>query len=114
MVRTFTSPAEEDEKDLSKVELRLEIFEAIATGYLSELKDLLSEAEINNLVFGGKVMTFMIGLRFLTDFLQGDIYFKTTHENHNFDRCKTQFKLLTEIESHEGALQKIVLDGAIQ
>jgi len=114
MVRTFISPAEEDEQDLSKVELRLNIFEAIASGYLSELKDLLTKAEINNLVFGGKVMTFMIGLRFLTDFLQGDIYFKTTREKHNLDRCRTQFKLLTEIESNEGALQKIVLDGAIQ
>jgi hypothetical protein len=113
MVRTFTSPAEEDEKDLSKVELRLEIFEAIASGYLSELKDFLTDTEINSLVFGGKIMTFMIGLRFLTDFLQGDIYFKIARPYHNLDRCRTQFKLLTEIEKKEDALQEIILDQVI-
>jgi hypothetical protein len=112
MVRTFTSPAEEDEKDLSKVSLRLEIFEAIASGYLSELKDLLTKTEINNLVFGGKLMTFMIGLRFLTDYLQGDVYFKTSREKHNLDRCRTQFKLLMEIEEKENTLQKMILAQA--
>jgi len=110
MVRTFTSPADEDEKDLSRVVLRIEIFEAMAKGYLSELKNLLTKTEINNLVFGGKVMTFMIGLRFLTDFLQGDIYFKTTRKNHNLDRCRTQFKLLTDIENREETLRKMIMN----
>ncbi|MCD4772360.1 MAG: aminoglycoside phosphotransferase family protein [Bacteroidales bacterium] len=108
MVRTFTSPAEEDETDLSKVVLRLEIFEAMAKGYLSQLKEVLTKTEIDNLVFGGKIMTFMIGLRFLTDFLEGDIYFKTSRNNHNLDRCRTQFKLLTEIENKEDILKKII------
>lgn len=108
MVRTFTSPAEEDEKNLSKVVLRIEIFEALAKGYLSELKDVLTETEIDNLVFGGKIMTFMIGLRFLTDFLEGDVYYKTVRKNHNLDRCRTQFKLLNEIENKEVDMQQII------
>ncbi len=110
MIRTFTSPAEEDETDLSKVVLRLDIFEAMATGYLSELKELLTKTEINNLVFGGKIMTFMIGLRFLTDYLEGDVYYKTSRENHNLDRCRTQFKLLSEIINKETALEQIIKD----
>jgi hypothetical protein len=108
MVRTFTSPAEEDEINLTKVVFRTEIFKALAEGYLSELKDVLTKNEINNLVFGGKVMTFMIGLRFLTDFLEGDVYFKTARENHNLDRCRTQFKLLSEIEKQEDVLEEII------
>lgn len=108
MVRTFTSPAEEDETDLSKVVLRLNIFEAMAKGYLSELKGILTHSEIDNLVFGGKIMTLMIGLRFLTDFLQGDIYFKISRENHNLHRCRTQFKLLREIEENEDRLIQII------
>lgn len=108
MVRTFTSPAEEDETNLSKVVLRLEIFEALTKGYLSELKDVLTLPEIDNLVFGGKIMTFMIGLRFLTDFLEGDVYYKTARPNHNLDRCRTQFKLLSEIEKNEAAMNSII------
>lgn len=110
MVRTFTSPAAEDEKDLTKVVLRLEVFEAMAKGYLSELRDELSASEIDNLVFGGKIMTFMIGLRFLTDYLEGDIYYKTTYNNHNLVRSRTQFKLLREIESKEVILNQIIRD----
>ena len=108
MVRTFTSPAEEDEIDLSKVVLRIEIFKAMAKGYLSQLKKSLTKTEIEHLVFGGKIMTFMIGLRFLTDYLEGDVYFKTARENHNLDRCRTQFKLLIEIENKEDILQEII------
>ena len=108
MVRTFTSPAKEDETNLVKVVLRLDIFKAMAKGYLSELKNVLTETEINHLVFGGKIMTFMIGLRFLTDFLNGDVYFNTARKNHNLDRCRTQFKLLSEIENQEGVLNQII------
>lgn len=110
MIRTYSSPTEEDEKDLSKVVLRLDIFEAFSRGYLSELKNILTTKEKETLVFGGKIMTFMIGLRFLTDFLEGDVYFKTSRENHNLDRCRTQFKLLMAIEENEEVLNKIVAD----
>ena len=108
MVRTFISPAKEDETNLTKVIPDLDIFKAMAKGYLSELKDVLTETEKAHLVFGGKIMTFMIGLRFLTDFLNGDVYFNTTRKNHNLDRCRTQFKLLLEIEKQEEVLNQII------
>ncbi|OYT14086.1 MAG: hypothetical protein B6I19_01690 [Bacteroidetes bacterium 4572_114] len=72
------------------------------------VKDVLTETEKAHLVFGGKIMTFMIGLRFLTDFLNGDVYFNTTRKNHNLDRCRTQFKLLLEIEKQEEVLNQII------
>jgi len=108
MVRTFTSAAEEDEPDASKVIFRTEIFEALTEGYLTALKDSLTKAEKEQLLFGGKIMLLMIGVRFLTDFLEGDHYFKTARENHNLDRCRNQFVLLKQIEEKENELQEIV------
>ena len=108
MVRTFTSPVEEDEPDTSKVVFRTDIFEALTEGYLTELKDSLSNTEKENLLFGGKIMLLMIGVRFLTDYLEGDHYFKTAREKHNLDRCRNQFILLKQIEENEIELQKII------
>ena len=108
MVRTFTSAAEEDEPDPAKVIFRTEIFEALTQGYLSELKDSLTDGEKENLLFGGKVMLLMIGVRFLTDFLEGDHYFKTARENHNLERCRNQFILLQQLEEKENELQNII------
>jgi hypothetical protein len=108
MVRTFTSPVEEDEPDPAKVIFRTEIFEALTEGYLTELKDSLREAEKEQLLFGGKMMLLMIGVRFLTDFLEGDHYFKTSRENHNIERCRNQFVLLKQIEEQEDDLQEII------
>ena len=98
MVRTSTSPAAEDEKDLSKVTMQFHMFEAILRGYLSTANDFLTPLEREHLPFGGKLITLEIGMRFLTDYLEGDIYFKTHHEEHNLDRCRTQFKLVESIE----------------
>ena len=108
MVRTYTSLSAEDEKDLTRVSFRIDVFESLVKGYLSELKSVLTKPEIDNLVFGGKVMIFMIGLRFFTDYLEGDIYYKTLEEHHNLHRCRTQFKLLEEIEEREEELNEIV------
>jgi len=94
MMRTFLSPAAEDEHDLSKVIFRQEIFEALHKGYMEELGDILTDGEKEHLRFGGKIMTFIIGLRFLTDHLNGDVYFKVAREGHNLDRCRVQFRLL--------------------
>ncbi len=94
MMRTFLSPAAEDEQDLTKVIIRQEIFKALHKGYIEELADILTHDERKNLRFGGKVMTFIIGLRFLTDHLNGDTYYKIARENHNLDRCRTQFRLV--------------------
>ena len=112
MVRTFTSPVEEDEPDPAKVVFREEIFEALTEGYLSELGDSLTKEEKEHLLFGAKIMLLMIGARFLTDFLEGDHYFKTTRENHNLDRCRNQFILLRQLEEKETNLQNIILKYA--
>ena len=99
MVRTTTSPAAEDEQDLSKVTMRFEMFEALLRGYIESAGDFLNPTELEYLPFSGKLITLEIGVRFLTDYLQGDIYFKTHRDGHNLDRCRTQFKLVESIES---------------
>ena len=98
MVRTSTSPAMEDEKDLSKVTMQFHMFEALLRGYLSTAGDFLNPIEREMLPFSGKLITLEIGIRFLTDYLEGDVYFKTHREGHNLDRCRTQFKLVESIE----------------
>ena len=99
MVRTGTSPAEEDERDLSKVTMRFEMFEALLRGYMASAGQFLTPVEREELPFSGKLITLEIGTRFLTDYLEGDVYFKTAREDHNLDRCRTQFKLVESIES---------------
>ncbi len=108
IVRTTTSPAKEDERDLSKVTMQFRMFEALVRGYLASAAEFLTPAEKRLLVFSGKLITFEIGLRFLTDFLAGDIYFKVRRENHNLDRCRTQFKLVESIEQQEDQMNKLV------
>jgi hypothetical protein len=108
MVRTATSPAREDERDLSKVTMQLPMFEALARGYLASAAELLTPAEKKFLPFSGKLITLEIGLRFLTDYLSGDTYFKVHREGHNLDRCRTQFKLVESIEQQEAAMNKLV------
>jgi hypothetical protein len=108
MVRTTTSPAKEDEQDLSKVEMRIAIFEELVRGYLSSAVGFLTRAEKENLAFSGKLITFEVGIRFLTDFLAGDTYFKVHREGHNLDRCRTQFKLVESIERQEERMNKMV------
>lgn len=100
LVRTVASLAVEDEKDLSKVEICMPMFEALVEGYLDGC-DCLTEKEIENFVIGGKVITFEAGIRFLTDYLEGDVYFKTEYDSHNLDRCRTQLRLVECIEDQE-------------
>jgi len=108
LVRSATSPAAEDEKDLSKIEMRMPIFEALVEGYLDSARPFLSEMEAGHLVLGGKLMTFEVGIRFLTDHLEGDVYFKTHRPGHNLDRCRTQFRLVECIEEQEDAMNAFV------
>jgi len=108
MVRTTTSPAKEDEQDLSKVTMQFPMFEALVRGYLSSAGEFLTPAERKLLAFSGKLITFEIGVRFLTDFLAGDAYFKVHRDGHNLDRCRTQFKLVESIEQQEQAMNKLV------
>jgi hypothetical protein len=108
MIRTTTSPTKEDELDLSKVRMEFPMFEALLRGYLAAASDFLTTAEKQFLVFSGKLITFEIGIRFLTDFLEGDTYFKVHRPGHNLDRCRTQFKLIESIERQESAMHRLV------
>ena len=108
MVRTTTSPVKEDELDLSKVTMQFPMFEALMRGYLASASEFLTPAEKRQLVAAGKVITLEIGLRFLTDFLAGDTYFKVHRDGHNLDRCRTQFKLVESIEQQETQMNRLV------
>jgi Ser/Thr protein kinase RdoA (MazF antagonist) len=108
MVRTTTSPAPEDERDLSRVAMQFPMFEALVRGYLASAGDFLTKAEKRFLAFSGKLITFEIGVRFLTDYLSGDVYFKVHREGHNLDRCRTQFKLVESIEQQEDRMNRLV------
>ena len=108
IVRTSTSPAKEDGRDLSKVHMQFPMFEALARGYLSTAAEFLTKVERQHLAFSGKLITFEIGIRFLTDYLAGDVYFKVHREGHNLDRCRTQFKLVESIEHQEDQMNKLL------
>ena len=97
-IRAGCNSAAEDEKDLSKVNFMIEFFKSYARGYLEQTKNKLTKTEIDNLAFSGILMTYECGMRFLTDYLNGDTYFKTTRPNQNLDRARNQFKLVSDME----------------
>jgi Ser/Thr protein kinase RdoA (MazF antagonist) len=105
MMRTFLSPAAEDETDLSQVRIRMDVFEALAQGYWAEVGGWITPAERENMLFGGQLMTYIMGIRFLTDYLQGDVYYKTHRPGQNLDRCRTQMRLLLLMEEQESEMQ---------
>ena len=107
-IRTFTNTALEDEKDLNKVSINMEYFEAFSKGFLSETSKVLNSIEIENLAFSAKLMTYIIGLRFLSDYLDGDTYYKTKYPEHNLQRARVQFKLLEDMENHFIKMQSII------
>ncbi len=114
MVRTAMRPCQEDETDLSKVVGRIEMFEAITRGYLASADDALNATEIKHLAFSARLITLEIGIRFLTDYLQGDIYFKTHREAQNLDRTRVQFGMVKSMEQQADAMEHIVEDATQQ
>ncbi len=108
MVRTGTSPAAEDELDLDKVTMRFPMFEALLRGYVESAKAFLTPEEKAELPFAGKLIPLENGIRFLTDYLEGDVYFKIHRAGHNLDRCRTQLKLVASIEEQFDAMQKLL------
>ncbi len=108
LVRSATSPAAEDETDLSKVQMQMPLFEALVEGYLDSASEFINDVEIRYLPLSGKLMTLEVGIRFLTDHLAGDVYFKIHRPNHNLDRCRTQLKLVECIEAQEDAMNAFV------
>ena len=107
-LRMGASTAAEDETDLSNISFDNDCFEYFAKGYLSEMKDVLTPMEIDLLPFSAKLLTYECGIRFLTDYLNRDTYFKIHREHHNLDRCRSQFKLVREIAQKEEELKQIV------
>jgi aminoglycoside phosphotransferase (APT) family kinase protein len=110
MVRTAANSAAEDETDLTKVDCRMEIFDALAEGYLNAAGRFLHAAEISELELGARLMTFENGIRFLTDHLQGDTYYKIHRPNQNLDRARCQFALVRSMEVQAEEMRGIIVD----
>lgn len=106
-IRFGAASAAEDEQDLSKMEMRLELFEIYAKGFLQACPG-LTDMERQMLPMGAKLMTLECGVRFLTDYLDGDHYFATHRPGHNLDRARTQFKLVADMESKWEQMQQII------
>ncbi len=107
-LRMGASTAAEDEADLSIVNFDIDAFEAFAKGFLSETRDVLNQTEIDLLPFSVKLLTYECGIRFLTDYLEGDTYFKIHRPNHNIDRARNQFKLVKEMSENEAKMTDII------
>jgi aminoglycoside phosphotransferase (APT) family kinase protein len=107
MVRTATATAAEDERDLSRVSVDEALFAAVAAGYLSSAGPLLSAAEKEHLTFAARLIVFEIGLRFLTDYLEGDVYYKVHRPGQNLDRCRTQFKMVRVLEEGDDLFREL-------
>jgi aminoglycoside phosphotransferase (APT) family kinase protein len=108
MVRSATNSGKEDEPDTSKIHMRMPIFEALARGYLNSAGQFLNKAEKANLAFSGRLITLEIGLRFLADYLLGDLYFKIKHPEHNLHRTRVQFKLYESITENEEKMNQFI------
>ena len=107
-IRFGASSAVEDETDLDKVYCRLDMFEAFTQGFIEGLEGSLSESEIRALPMGALILTYETGIRFLSDYLDGDVYFRVAHPNHNLDRARNQFKLVADMEAKMDEMMAIV------
>lgn len=108
MMRTYLCAYSENEPDISKISVRVEYFEAIVKGYLQEMGSMLSPVERDLILFSGKYLIYMQAIRFLTDYLNGDVYYPIGYPEQNLDRTKNQFKLLDELFENEKILVSIV------
>lgn len=113
-IRFGASSALEDEQDLSLVQLSLWLFSSYTRGFLEGAAGQLTPAELDHLPFGAKAMTYECGMRFLTDYLEGDTYFRIARPQHNLDRARTQFKLVADMEAKEAQMKEIVAQYAAQ
>ena len=109
-LRMGGSTAAEDETELDKVHFDKECFKAFAKGYIGEVRDVITQKETDLLAFSAKLLTYECGIRFLTDYLNGDTYFKIHREHHNLDRARNQFKLVSELNVIEPELNEIIYD----
>ncbi len=109
-IRSGANASQESERDPERIYIDLELFEAYTDGYLSETAESLNSTEIENLAFSAKLMTFECGMRFLTDYLNGDVYFRTDYEGHNLVRARNQFRLIESMEENMDKMQEIVYE----
>ena len=107
-IRFGANHSAEDEKDLSKVNFDIDLYEAFTRGFLEGADGTLTEAELDYLPWGAKLMTLECGMRFLTDYLSGDTYFRIHYPEQNLDRCRTQFKLVRDMEAQFADMKKVV------
>lgn len=107
-LRSGANNTREDDKNLENVFFDLELFRSYAEGFLGETAECLTEAEKENLSFGVKLMTFECGIRFLADYLDGDVYFRTEYPEHNLVRARNQFRLVEDIEAKYDKMQAII------
>ncbi|MSU49371.1 MAG: aminoglycoside phosphotransferase family protein [Opitutus sp.] len=107
LLRTSAGSTAEDDPDPTNMHVRLPLFRALAEGWIAS-GAAATDAERGNLAFAGKLMAYENGVRFLTDYLQGDVYFKVHHPHHNLDRCRSQFALVRSIEENVDAMARIV------
>jgi thiamine kinase-like enzyme len=108
LVRMGTATAAEDEQDLSRVGVDLRLFGALARGYLDSTRDFLTPTELDLLIFGGRLITYEQIIRFLGDYLNGDVYYKINRPGHNLDRARTQIKMLEEMERKQNEMEALV------
>jgi len=111
MMRTYLSPANEEEADMAKIHIREDIFMAICKGYMLEMGKVLTETEKRYFIFSGKFMIYMQALRFLTDFLNNDIYYDVKHPGHNLTRAKNQFELLNKYIACEDTFKQLFIQA---
>jgi len=107
-IRTAANMAAEDEKDLSKVKMDIGLYNAYSEGYLSATRDTLNSVEKEYLAFAPRLITYTMAVRFLTDYLDGDSYYKIHHEHHNLQRAKAQLRLVESMEEQYSEMQKTI------
>lgn len=108
MVRTYVSPVPEESVEFEKVVMRQEFYQALVEGYLSEMKDVLTETEKSAIFYSGLFLVYMQGIRFLADYLNGDVYYPIKYPEHNLDRAKNQMVLLRDLYAKEEVLREII------
>lgn len=107
-IRTIINSAAEDEADTDKIVLNIALFRAYTEGYLQEAKDFLTNKEVESLIHGVHLLPYMQAVRFLTDYIEGDHYYKIKYNDHNLVRTKAQLKLVSELEKHQEELEDII------
>ncbi|MBS1502757.1 MAG: aminoglycoside phosphotransferase family protein, partial [Bacteroidetes bacterium] len=109
-IRTIINTAAEDEADTNLIQLNIPLFDAYTKGYLQETKSFLTDAELHSLIKGALLLPFIQAVRFLTDYLEGDHYFKTHFPGHNLQRARAQLALVNQLEMHKVKLEEIIIN----